>query len=158
ETVVHILTELQRRTGQTRLCLAGGCAMNSVMNGKIRQRIAFEEIYVQPAAADNGTALGAALHVSHKVHDTPRSLVMDHPFWGPEFDDDAVRRTLEQRRDRLDGCRQSAMPSLDELCRWTAVQIAEAKIVGWFQGRMEWGARALGHRSIVADPRRPDMR
>ena len=158
EAAFHVLTELQRRTGHTRLCLAGGCAMNSVMNGKIRQRTAFEEVYVQPAAGDNGTALGAALYVSHQVRRTPRAFVMDHAFWGPEFDDVAVQRALERRRDQLDGCSEFVMPSLEELCRWTAGRIADAKIVGWFQGRMEWGARALGNRSILADPRRPDMR
>jgi carbamoyltransferase len=158
EAAFHVLAELQRRTGHTRLCLAGGCAMNSVMNGKIRQRTAFEEVYVQPAAADNGTALGAALHVSHQAHGAPRAFVMDHAFWGPEFGEAAVRQALERRRDWLDRCSESVMPSLDELCRWTAARIADAKIVGWFQGRMEWGARALGNRSILADPRRSDMR
>jgi len=158
EATFHVLTELQRRTGQTRLCLAGGCAMNSVMNGKIRQRTGFEEVYVQPAAGDNGTALGAALHVSHQLRHTPRAFVMDHAFWGTEFDDVEVQRALGRRRDRLDGCTEFVMLSLEELCRWTAGRIADAKIVGWFQGRMEWGARALGNRSIVADPRRPDMR
>jgi carbamoyltransferase len=128
------------------------------MNGKIRERTGFEEVYVQPAAGDNGTALGAALHVSHQLRRTPRTFVMDHAYWGPEFDDEQVRRALEGRSDQLDGCASSRMTSLEELCRSTAGQIAEGKIVGWFQGRMEWGARALGNRSILADPRRSDMR
>jgi carbamoyltransferase len=158
EAAIHVLAALQHRTGHTRLCLAGGCAMNSVMNGKIRERTGFEEVYVQPAAGDNGTALGAALHVSHQLRRTPRTFVMDHAYWGPEFDDEQVRRALEGRSDQLDGCASSRMTSLEELCRSTAGQIAEGKIVGWFQGRMEWGARALGNRSILADPRRSDMR
>jgi carbamoyltransferase len=155
EAALHILNAVHERTGLRRVCLAGGCAMNSVLNGKIRERTPFEEVYIQPAAADNGTALGAAFWVWHHVLGNPRSFFMDHAFWGPEFSDTQIRQLLEAiphpafRILHLEG---------DELCGWTATQIAEGKIVGWFQGRMEWGARALGNRSILADPRRADMR
>ncbi len=160
EATFHVLNALYRRTRLPRLCLAGGCAMNSVANGKIRERTPFEEVYIQPAATDNGTALGAACYVWHQVLGRPRRFVMEHGYWGPEFSDGEIARELAARGDELRrqgyGVRQ--IEDEDALCRWTAERLAEGKIVGWFQGRMEWGARALGSRSILADPRRPDMR
>lgn len=160
EAFFHVLDALYRRAGMRRLCLAGGCAMNSVANGKIRERTPFEEVYIQPAAADNGTALGAALYVQHQVLGVPRQFVMEHSYWGPEFDDATIHAVLDSRARDLERhrCRTRRIDSEPELCRWTAEQIAGGKVVGWFQGRMEWGARALGNRSIVADPRRPEMR
>jgi carbamoyltransferase len=156
----HVLNALHRRTGLRRLCLAGGCAMNSVANGKIRERTPFEEVYVQPAAADNGTALGAAFHVWNHVLGNGRGFMMEHPYWGPEFSDADIERELAAHGPDLAraGCRSVRLETDDDLCRWAAERIAEGKIVGWFQGRMEWGARALGNRSILADPRRPGMR
>jgi len=160
EAAFHVLRALHKRTGLSRLCLAGGCAMNSVFNGKIREQTPFQEVYVQPAAADNGTALGAALYVWHQRLGRPREFVMNHAFWGPAFGQDAVRSAVGARGAELDGfgCREREIADDEERCRWTAERIAEGKIVGWFHGRMEWGARALGNRSIVADPRRADMR
>ena len=160
DAVFHVLRALHRRTGVERLCLAGGCAMNSVANGKIRERTPFRDVYVQPAAADNGTALGAAFHVWTQVLGRARDFVMSHAYWGPEFGRDQVSAALVARRDELDAtrCRRREMAGDDELAEWTAGQLAEGRIVGWFQGRMEWGARALGNRSILADPRRADMR
>jgi carbamoyltransferase len=160
EAAFHVLDGLYRKTRLKRLCLAGGCAMNSVLNGKIRERTPFEEIYVQPAAADNGTALGAAFHVCHQVLGAPRDFVMEHAFWGGAFGDERSGRTIEERSSEIErlGCRRGRIGDDEELCRWTAEHLAEGRIVGWFQGRMEWGARALGNRSILADPRRADMR
>jgi len=160
EASVHILAALQRRTRQTRLCLAGGCAMNSVMNGKIRERTPFREIYIQPAAGDNGTALGAAFWVWHQVLGRPRGFVMEHGYWGPDFTGVEIRAVLQARQGDLERaeCIVTEIAEGEELARRTAERIAEGKIVGWFQGRMEWGARALGNRSIVADPRRADIR
>jgi carbamoyltransferase len=134
--------------------------MNSVMNGKIRERTPFQEVYLQPAAGDNGTALGAALYVQHQVLGYPRRFLMEHAYWGPEFGDEAIAQQLGAKAEALSrlGCNVRKIEDEVELCRWTAARIAEGKIVGWFQGRMEWGARALGNRSILADPRRPDMR
>jgi carbamoyltransferase len=134
--------------------------MNSVFNGKIREQTPFQEVYVQPAAADNGTALGAALYVWHQLLGRPREFIMNHAFWGPAFGQDAIRSAVLARSAELDrlGCRGREIADDEERCRWTAERIAEGKIVGWFHGRMEWGARALGNRSIVADPRRADMR
>ncbi len=161
EAAFHVLNGLYRKTRVSRLCLAGGCAMNSVMNGKIRERTPFQEVYIQPAGADNGTALGAAFYVWHQVLGRPRRFVMEHCYWGPEFTDPDVCEALRVL-DRFGGRREAftvrKIEDEEDLCHWTAGQIAEGKIVGWFQGRMEWGARALGNRSILADPRRPDMR
>ncbi len=160
EAVFQLLNVLYQKTRVPRLCLAGGCAMNSAANGKIRERTPFQELYIQPAAADNGTSLGAACYVQHQLLGQPRRFVMEHACWGPEFNPDEFRQPLKARGADLarQGCRILEMPDEQELCRRVAQQISEGKIVGWFQGRMEWGPRALGNRSILADPRRADMR
>jgi len=160
EPVYHLLNELHRRTKLDTLCLAGGCAMNSVANGKIRANTPFREVYIQPASGDNGTALGAAYYVLHQVLGKPRKFRMEHGYWGPEFQNGSNRAALNERRADLESqcCAIREIADEGELCRWTAERIAEGHVVGWYQGRMEWGARALGNRSIVADPRRADMR
>ena len=160
DAAFRLLNALYARTRLPRLCLAGGCAMNSVMNGKIRSMTPFTEVYVQPAAADNGTALGAASYVWHQELHRERSFVMDHAYWGPEFTDADITKELAPRADELRraGATVSGVQNEEDLCRTVAAGLAEGRIVGWFQGRMEWGARALGNRSILADPRRADMR
>jgi len=158
EAEFHVLNGLYERTRLPRLCLAGGCAMNSVANGKIRSRTPFTDVYIQPASGDNGTALGAAYWVWNQVLKQPRQFVMLHGYWGPSFDDAAVRKAIDARATDLDGCAIRQFDDETALCDWTAERIAGGLVVGWFQGRMEWGARALGNRSIVADPRRTDMR
>ncbi len=160
EAAMHVLDHVQRATGATRLCLAGGCAMNSVANGKIRERTKFREVFIQPASGDNGTALGAAFHAWHASGARRREFVMEHGYWGPEFADADVAAVLDESRARIDaaGCVRRACADPDAIDAWTAAQIADGRVVGWFQGRMEWGARALGNRSIIADPRRADMR
>ena len=159
EAAFRILRGLHARVRNPRLCLAGGCAMNSVANGKIRTETPFTDVYIQPAAGDNGTALGAALHVWHQSGGG-RRFEMRHGYWGPQFDDVAIAAAIDARHPQVEArsCVRSRISSEDHLCDWTAARIAEGKVVGWFQGRMEWGARALGNRSIVADPRRRDMR
>jgi carbamoyltransferase len=158
--VFHILNGLHDRTHLTTLCLAGGCAMNSVANGKIREHTPFTDIYIQPASGDNGTALGAAYYVWHQVLGRPRGFVMNHGYWGPSFGESDIAAAIAARRADLDAqaCTIRVMPDRAALCDVTADRIAEGLVVGWFQGRMEWGARALGNRSILADPRRADMR
>jgi len=158
EAAFAVLRAVHARTQTSRLCLAGGCAMNSVANGKIRANTPFRDVYIQPASGDNGTALGAALHAWHR-HGGRREFVMSHGYWGPEFDDAAVERAIAERGPAV-AERAARRHVADEqaLCDWTAARLAEGKVVGWFQGRMEWGARALGNRSILADPRRADMR
>jgi carbamoyltransferase len=160
QAVFHLLNELHRRTKLEHLCLAGGCAMNSVANGKIRAHTPFREIYIQPAAGDGGTALGAAYHMWNQVLGKRRKFHMDHGYWGPEFCNGSTHTAVQERRKDLkrQHCVVREVNDENELCRWTAERIAKGHVVGWYQGRMEWGARALGNRSIVADPRRADMR
>ena len=100
EAAFHVLNAAHARTKSTRLCLAGGCGMNSVANGKIRERTPFRDVYIQPAAGDNGTALGAAFHTWHRLSRQPRRFVMSHGYWGPEYGDDAIeqRDPLARRR------------------------------------------------------------
>lgn len=160
DAVSQILSTVQEQTRLSSLCLAGGCAMNSVMNGKIRTRTPFTQVYIQPAASDNGTALGAALWVWHQLLGRPRSFVMEHAYWGPEADEASLSLVVNEHTKLLQdqGCRIHKTENDTSLCRRTAEHIAAGNVIGWFQGRMEWGARALGNRSILADPRRADMR
>ena len=156
----HVLRHVQKSTGSTRLCFAGGCAMNSVANGKIREQTGFRDVFIQPAAGDNGTALGAAFYACHHLAGHPRRFVMEHGYWGPSYDDRAIAAALDAQHAAVaeHGCARAAWDDEEALDRWTAEQIAAGRVVGWYQGRMEWGSRALGNRSIVADPRRADMR
>ena len=159
EAAFHILRGAHARMPSDALCLAGGCAMNSVANGKIRQHTPFKKLFIQPAAGDNGTALGAALDAWHAAGRQPVAPRMEHSYWGTEYDADAIARVIRSSQVVEQG--RSTWTTLDDeaaLCEATATVLAAGNIVGWFQGRMEWGARALGNRSILADPRRQDMR
>jgi len=160
EAFFHLLCKLHDRHQVNELCLAGGCAMNSVANGKIRQQTPFKKVYIQPAAGDAGGAIGAAFVVHHKNSDAGRSFVMDHAYWGPGFGDNEIRGELEGLNAELEkqGCITELIEDEGELCNRTARDISEGLVIGWFQGRMEWGPRALGNRSIVGDPRRADMK
>jgi carbamoyltransferase len=160
EAFFHLLEHVQRTTGEKALCLAGGCAMNSVANGKVFEKTAFTDLYVQSAAGDAGGAIGAAFHVWNEVLGQPRSYVMDHAYLGPEFGAAALKSSVEARASELNGGRFRIAEVVDEaeLCRRAAGHLARGSVVGWFQGRMEWGPRALGNRSIVCDPRRADMK
>lgn len=160
EAFFHLLGGLHARTGADTLSLAGGCAMNSVANGKIHARSPFVRSYVPAAAGDAGGAIGAAAWVARQVDGGKAATPMTHAFWGPSFSDTEVRAALDARRVELAaaGCTIVRVGDERELCGWTAAAIADGKVVGWFQGRMEWGPRALGGRSILADPRRPEMK
>jgi len=159
EIFFHVVDDLQRRTGLHKLSLAGGCALNSVANGKIFERTKFREVFVQPAAGDDGTAIGAAFYVEHAILGHPRRFVMRDAYTGPGYGDAEVTSAIESAR------RNGWDPAIDvrrlddrDLYQEVAGAIAAGKVVGWFQGRMEFGPRALGNRSIVADPRRADMK
>jgi carbamoyltransferase len=158
ECAMHVLQGLWERTHNPRLCLAGGCAMNSVANGKIRSETPFREVYIQPASGDNGTALGAAYHVWHDVLHGSRGFVMEHGYWGPAHSADDIASAVTAHVGDTDGLVVERLASVDQAAALAARLIADGLIVGWYQGRMEWGARALGNRSIVADPRRADIR
>ena len=157
ECAMHVLNGLWERTQIDSLCIAGGCAMNSVANGKIRKRTPFTAVYIQPAAGDNGTALGAAYHVWHEALGNPRSFTMEHGYWGTSHDVDRVVASLPASDDDFSYSVQ-VCDSAADAARVAASLVATGHVVGWYQGRMEWGARALGNRSILADPRRSDVR
>jgi carbamoyltransferase len=158
ECAFHVLNGLWEKTKNPRLCMAGGCAMNSVANGKIREMTPFTDVYVQPAASDNGTALGAAYYVWNQKLDMPRGFVMEHGYWGTQYPQADVTAIVDQREDAQWTYSHVEHPDEESVCKATAQLIADGNVVGWYQGRMEWGARALGNRSILADARRGDMR
>ena len=160
EAFFHLLTALYEKYRMDRVALAGGCAMNSVANGRILHSTPFRRVYIQAAAGDAGGAVGAAFQVWCEHAGGGRGFVMDHAYWGPSFDDDYVGAMLGRVGEELSrqGCVIERLPDEEALCHRTAAAIAEGKVVGWFQGRMEWGPRALGNRSIVCDPRRADMK
>jgi len=157
EVYLGMLKKLGERTGLKAVCLAGGVAFNCVANGKIFDATPFEKVYVHPAAGDAGLAVGAAYYVWHQKLGKPRSFVMDHAYWGPGYSREEIRRAIDSNGIAQKGFRVAELPE-QELVRRTAATIADGKILGWFQGRCEWGPRALGNRSIVADPRRPEMK
>lgn len=147
-----LLIKLHRETGLDTLCMAGGVALNGVFNGQIRARTPFRNVYIQPAAGDAGTALGAAFYVWNHILGKPRRFEMTHAYTGTHYDDgqiEAALRAANVAYGRLDE---------EQLAGQVAQRIADGDVVGWFQGRMEWGPRALGNRSILADPRRVEMR
>ena len=156
EVYLGMLRKLAERTGLKAVCLAGGVAFNCVANGKIFDATPFEQVYVHPAAGDAGLAVGAAFYVWHQKLGKPRSFVMDHAYWGPGYSRDEIRRAIDSNGIAEKGYCISELPE-KELTRNTAAMVADGKILGWFQGRSEWGPRALGNRSIVADPRRAEM-
>jgi carbamoyltransferase len=157
EVLFEMLRGLHARTKQKAVCLAGGVAFNCVANGKIFEETPFEEIFVQPAAGDAGLAVGAAYFVYHQILGRPRSFVMENAYWGPGFTPDQIRSAISSSRLRSEGMEIAGLPQ-EAIAKEAAKEIAAGKILGWFQGRAEWGPRALGNRSIVADPRRTDMK
>ncbi len=157
EVYLGMLNKLAAKTGAKAVCLAGGVAFNCVANGKIFDSTPFEQVYVHPAAGDAGLAVGAAYHVWHQTLGKPRSFEMKHAYWGPSYSTAEIRAAVQDSAVSQGGFSITELPD-DELMRQTASIIAEAKILGWYQGRAEWGPRALGNRSIVADPRRPEMK
>lgn len=160
EAFFHLLNRLHQRFGLDQLALAGGCAMNSVANGKIYAMTPFRRVYIQAAAGDAGGAIGAAFATWHRLSGRDRAFVMDHAYWGPEFSNVELEEVLRARKAQLEAqnCRIERIAQEDQLCRRAAEAIAAGEVVGWFQGRMEWGPRALGNRSILCDPRRAGMK
>jgi carbamoyltransferase len=151
EIVLRIARDVHQRTGMNKLCMAGGVALNCVANGRIVREGPFDELWVQPAAGDAGGALGAALFVHNAVLGKPRSFRMDHAFWGPAWSDEAIRSYLDARGAPYRTVTRQEM--IEETARCLEQDQA---VVGWFQGRMEWGPRSLGSRSILADARNPE--
>jgi carbamoyltransferase len=175
EAFFHLIGHLHRKHRLDSLALAGGCAMNSVANGKVLRQTPYKRLYVQSAAGDAGGAIGAAMHVWHQLGEGhPETVtsgvlagdvlqgrtIMEHAYLGPAAREQEIEALLAKHAADLDGqgCKVERIATEDELCRRTAAAIADGHVVGWFRGRMEWGPRALGNRSILCDPRRADMK
>jgi carbamoyltransferase len=146
EVFFHLLNQLYKKVPCQNLAMAGGCALNSVANGKVFTETPFRQTWIQPAAGDEGLAIGAALHTYHSVLNQPRSYELKNSYLGSEFSDSQIEQTLKSCRLKY---RKLAR---EQLLEKVADQIAAGNVVGWFQGRMEWGPRALGNRSILAHP------
>ena len=150
ETVLNITKWLHSVTGEENLCMAGGVALNCVLNGRIRQQGLFKNIWVQPASGDDGTALGAALWVDAEQRKSDvKDFIMDHAYWGPEYTDEEIEKFINWAK--------IPYKKLTNIAEETADILAQNKIIGWYQGRMEYGPRALGSRSILASPISTDM-
>src|SRR5437588_3681027 len=160
EAFFALLLALHRRYPVPNLALSGGCAMNSVANGKVYLRTPFRKMYLPAAAGDAGGAIGAAACVLSDVGGQTARIHLDDAYNGPRFPNEEIGKLIESRKEEIrnGSCDISQVLDQDELCRRTSAAIAAGKVVGWFQGRMEWGPRALGNRSILCDPRRGDMK
>ncbi|MBV9494935.1 MAG: carbamoyltransferase [Acidobacteria bacterium] len=152
EAEFAMVRRLAKETGEKALCMAGGVALNSSFNGKILPNTDFEEIFIQPAAGDAGTSMGVCYYIYHQVLGQPRVFEMRDAYTGPQYDNALIESTLKAANVAYETL------SDEEMVKRAAERIAGGDVLGWFQGRMEWGPRALGNRSIVADPRRPDMK
>lgn len=153
EALLNLARALHRETGLANLCIAGGVGLNSVANGRILRETPFERLFIQPAAGDGGGALGAALWAYHSLLGKPRTFRMEHACWGQAYSDAEVRAFLEEA-----GIPYTYLEDEEALIARVVDAIVDGQVVGWFQGRFEWGPRALGNRSILADPRRADMK
>jgi carbamoyltransferase len=153
ELLLGMANKLHQETGLKRLCIAGGVGLNSVANGRILRETPFEEIYVQPAAGDGGGALGAALWAYHTLMSKRRRGCMDHAYWGRSYSSGEISSFL-----RENSIPHQQIENDETLLSLVVERMMQGKVIGWFQGRFEWGPRALGNRSIIADPRNPEMK
>ena len=153
EILVRMARALHRRTGMSRLCMAGGVALNSVANGRIQRESGFQELFIQPAAGDSGGAVGAALYAWHALLAQPRRYVMEDAYLGQEYDEAEIDSFLESI-----GVRAEIYDDDQRMLERLVDDLTGGKVLAWFQGRFEWGPRALGNRSIIADPRRAEMK
>ncbi len=156
----NMLNYLYKKTGLKNLCIAGGCGMNSVANGKIFDQSPFKEVYIQAAAGDNGGSLGAAYYLYNTILNKKRVLYMNNAYLGPGYNNNVIYNSIKNINSQFkkQAYKIKKLKSENELYHITARYISQGKIIGWFQGRMEFGARALGNRSIICDPRRKDMK
>jgi carbamoyltransferase len=153
DLLVGMAKSLQKRTGLKNLCMAGGVALNSVANTRILNESGFERLYIQPAAGDGGGSLGAALWAYNTLLGKPRTFRMDHAFWGQEYSAGEVGDFLTQSK-----IPHEVIEEEDQLLDHVVRRLAEGKVIGWYQGRFEWGPRSLGNRSIIADPGNAEMK
>jgi len=153
EVLLKLVNFLHKETGLKKLCIAGGVALNSVANGRILRETPFEELFIQPSAGDGGGALGAALHVWHGLLGKPRGFVLEHAYLGKEYSEGEIKQFLDEHNVSYQYFTDS-----EKLVDRVVDYLSRGKVVGWFQGRFEWGPRALGNRSILADPRSEEMK
>jgi carbamoyltransferase len=153
ELILKMAEQAHEETGLNKLCLAGGVALNSVANGRILRETPFKELFVQPAAGDSGGALGAALYAYHVLLGKPRQFTLEHAYWGEDYGTDAIKQALDER-----GTKYQVIENNGRMSDMLVDDLTRGKVVGWFQGRFEWGPRALGNRSILADPRHAEMK
>jgi len=151
--VLKIINRLYKKVPSKNLVMAGGCAMNGLVNGRIFKESNFKNHFIQPASTDDGTALGAAYYCWHNLLNKKERFVMKHAFWGPSYSEDHILKAIKEKNLT---CKK--LNNIDELTQNAARYIAEGNVVGWYQGRSEWGARALGNRSILANPAIKDMK
>jgi len=154
EVVLKMARHAHQLTGSPNLCMAGGVALNSVANGRLLRESPFENIFIQPAAGDSGGALGAALWAYHILLQKPRSFVQEHNFWGAGYSAAEIRQFLDKNGISY----QYYDDNVDEMLDVLTEDILAGRVIAWYQGRFEWGPRALGNRSIIADPRRAEMK
>jgi carbamoyltransferase len=152
EVMLRLARSLHQETGMENLCMAGGVALNCVANGRVIRETPFKNLFVQPAAGDAGGAVGVAHYLYNTLEKQPRGKAWTHAYLGPSYNDSEIKEYLDKKRVPYE------KPEPQELLARTARFIAEGNVIGWFQGRMEFGPRALGGRSILADPRDPKMR
>lgn len=152
EIILHMLNRLYDKTRTENICMTGGCAMNSVANGKITRNTPFKNVYIPAGAADNGTSFGGAFYVWNRMLGRQRTFVQNHAYWGYESSNEECVTAIKAL-----GLPYEVLPE-NELVEKATDLMIDGKVLGWFQGRMEFGARALGNRSLLADPRRTDMR
>ncbi len=153
EIMVKMATHVHKQTGMSNVCLAGGVGLNCVANWRILQESGFKDIFIQPAAGDSGGALGTAFYIYNTVLGKPRNFQMEHALWGPSYSDAEIRAALDQAEAAYE-----VIEDEEELLARTAQMIVDGQVVGWFQGRLEFGPRALGSRSLLADARNPKMK
>jgi carbamoyltransferase len=153
ELILKMARQAHEETRLDKLCLAGGVALNSVANGRILRETPFKELFVQPAAGDSGGALGAALYAYHVLLGKPRQFTLEHAYWGEDYGTDAIKQALDER-----GTKYQVIENNGRMSDMLVDDLTRGKVVGWFQGRFEWGPRALGNRSILADPRHAEMK
>src|SRR5581483_3631214 len=153
EVLLKMVNGLCRRTGLTRLCIAGGVGLNSVANGRLLRETPVEELFVQPAAGDDGGALGAALYAWHCILGRPRGFLMKHAYWGQDYNEAEIAKTLAENN-----CSAELLKDDASVIERAREDLVAGRVIGWYQGRFEWGPRALGNRSILADPRREEMK
>lgn len=153
DTLLSLARAAHKQTGSPNLCIAGGVALNSVANARILRESPFQNVFIQPAAGDSGGALGAALYVHHVLLGQPRQFTMEHAYWGRNYDEQSVAEFLTQ-----ENIKHEYIADDGRLMDCLVDELTHGRVVGWWQGRSEWGPRALGNRSILADPRRAEMK